>query len=113
MAALEEGDGFIAEQVAKARANRDLVTSHLGGMERLRFESPPGAFYLFFRIEGMTDSTATTLRIIDEARVGFAPGATFGPGGEGHLRMCFLRDPAAIGDAMERFGRWLQNGQVD
>ena len=58
---------------------------------------PPGAFYLFFAIDGMRDSTATTLRIIDEAKVGFAPGATFGPGGEGHLRMCFLRDPGEAG----------------
>ncbi len=113
VAALDGGDDFIAEQVKKARANRDLVTSLLSGMQRLRFESPPGAFYLFFAIDGMTQSTATTLRIIDEARVGFAPGATFGPGGEGHLRMCFLKNTGALREAMERFGRWLQNGQVD
>ena len=53
----------------------------------------------------MTDSMATTLRIIDEAKVGFAPGGTFGAGGEGHLRMCFLRDTPLIEEALNRFER--------
>ncbi len=113
VAALDRGDVFIEEQVAKARFNRDLATGLLGNMPRLQFESPPGAFYLFFKVDGMTDSTATTLRIIDEAKVGFAPGGTFGPGGEGHLRMCFLRESGAIEEALLRFGRWLENGQID
>ena len=62
---------------------------------------------MFFAVEGLTDSTAAALRIIDEAKVGFAPGATFGRGGEGHLRMCFLRDPAMIEEALRRFAAWL------
>ena len=61
----------------------------------------------------MTDSLKTTLRIIDEAGVGFAPGATFGPGGEGYLRMCFLRDPAKLSEAMDRFERWLKSAKPD
>lgn len=113
VAALDDGEDFIAAQVAKARANRDLVSGMLAGMSRIRFESPRGAFYMFFAIDGMTDSTKTTLRIIDEAKVGFAPGATFGPGGESHLRMCFLRDPAKIEEALGRFGDWLKTAQID
>ena len=108
VAALDTGEDFVAEQVSRARSNRDRVCDRLARMPSVRFEVPPGAFYLFFAIEGMTDSTATTLRIIDEAKVGFAPGATFGPGGEGHLRMCFLRDPGKLDEALDRFGHWLQ-----
>ena len=96
VAALDHGEEFLAQQVAKARANRDLVVAKLRELPGIRFEVPQGAFYLFFAIDGMTDSAATTMRIIDEAKVGFAPGSTFGPGGEGHLRMCYLRDPAKI-----------------
>jgi aspartate/methionine/tyrosine aminotransferase len=106
--ALDEGEAFVEEQVAKARANRDLVTAHLGTLPQLRFEPPEGAFYLFFGVAGMTDSLKTALRIIDEAGVGFAPGGTFGPGGEGFLRMCFLRDSAKLGQALERFCNWLK-----
>jgi aspartate/methionine/tyrosine aminotransferase len=109
--ALDEGEGFVAEQVAKARANRDLVAASLREHPQIRFELPMGAFYLFFAVEGMKDSLATTLRIIDEAGVGFAPGGTFGPGGEGFLRMCFLRDPAKLAEAMDRFGKWLKSSK--
>jgi aspartate/methionine/tyrosine aminotransferase len=109
--ALDEGEGFVAEQVAKARANRDLVAASLREHPQIRFELPMGAFYLFFAVEGMNDSLATTLRIIDEAGVGFAPGGTFGPGGEGFLRMCFLRDPAKLAEAMDRFGKWLKSSK--
>ena len=111
VAALDHGEDFIMAQVAKARSNRDMVARLLGQMPGVRFENPRGAFYTFFAIDGMTDSTATTLRIIDEANVGFAPGATFGPGGEGHLRMCFLRDPGKIEEALGRFHGWLKTAQ--
>jgi aspartate/methionine/tyrosine aminotransferase len=108
VAALDHGDEFLEQQIATARANRDLVMRMLGEMPGVRFEVPMGAFYMFFAIEGMTDSTATTLRIIDDAKVGFAPGATFGPGGEGFLRMCYLRDPVKIEEALNRFHDWLK-----
>ena len=98
--------------MAKARANRDLVVARLRDMPGIRFEVPQGAFYLFFGIDGMTDSAATTRRIIDEAKVGFAPGSTFGNGGEGHLRMCYLRDPVKIEEALGRFGEWLKKQRI-
>ena len=111
VAALDHGEDFLKQQVAKARANRDLAVGILGEMPGIRFEVPVGAFYLFFAIDGMTDSAATTMRLIDEAKVGFAPGSTFGPGGEGYLRMCYLRDPVKIEEALGRFGDWLKNGR--
>ncbi len=113
VAALDHGDKFLEQQIAKARANRDLVVAMLGEMPGIRFEIPRGAFYMFFAIEGMSDSAATTMRIIDEAKVGFAPGATFGPGGEGFLRMCYLRDPAKIEEALNRFHGWLKTHRPD
>jgi aspartate/methionine/tyrosine aminotransferase len=107
IAALDHGDDFIAMQVKKARTNRDIIADALRVHPRIRFELPKGAFYFFFSLAGMTDSMAMTLRIIDEAKVGFAPGGTFGKGGEGHLRMCFLRDTPLIEEAMGRFSAWL------
>ncbi|MBN9069631.1 MAG: pyridoxal phosphate-dependent aminotransferase, partial [Rhizobiales bacterium] len=47
VAALDEGDGFIAEQVERAQKARDLVCGILAGTGRARFAVPPGAFYLF------------------------------------------------------------------
>ena len=107
VAALDEGDDFLAQQVANARACRDLAADVLRDVPGARFELPVGAFYLFFGIDGVTDSAAIVHRLIDEAKVGFAPGATFGAGGEGYLRMCYLKDPAVLAEAMGRFRSWM------
>ena len=93
VAALDHGDGFLAEQVRQGAAAAGPGGVHpVAKMPGIRFEVPKGAFYLFFAVEGMTDSATTVRRLIDEAKVGFAPGSTFGPGGEGCLRMCYLKD---------------------
>ncbi len=113
VAALDKGEGFVEAQVAKARANRDLVVAALRQFPQIRFEVPTGAFYMFFHIEGMKDSASTVRRIIDEANIGFAPGSAFGSDGEGFLRMCYLRDSAKLEEAMARFGQWLKIYQPD
>jgi aspartate/methionine/tyrosine aminotransferase len=110
-AALDEGDDFITLQVAKAKRNRDMVVKSLQQFSQLKLSVPDGAFYMFFGIEGMTDSLKTALRVIDEANVGFAPGGTFGLGGEGYLRMCFLKEESKLAEGLERFGNWLKNYQ--
>jgi aspartate/methionine/tyrosine aminotransferase len=107
--ALDEGEDFIAAQVAKAKQNRDTVVKTLQQFPQVKFAKPDGAFYMFFGLEGMTNSLATALRIIDEANVGFAPGGTFGPGGEGNLRMCFLKEEQNLEEGLARFGSWLKN----
>lgn len=110
--ALDNGDAFVDAQVATARKNRDSVVSAFGQNHRLQFQIPDGAFYMFFAIDGMKDSLATCLRIIDEAGVGFAPGGTFGPAGEGFLRMCYLKNEDTLQQGLERFTNWLKNGRV-
>lgn len=110
--AVEHGDEFVDLQVATARKNRDIVVDTFRQNEKLRFQVPDGAFYMFFAVKGMTDSLATCLRIIDEAGVGFAPGGTFGPGGEGFLRMCYLKNEDTLHAGLERFDRWLKKGRV-
>jgi aspartate/methionine/tyrosine aminotransferase len=107
--ALDQGEDFIVEQVAKAHKNRDTVVNALQNFPQVKLSIPDGAFYMFFGIEGMKDSMATTLRIIDEANVGFAPGGTFGVGGEGYLRMCFLKEEKQLAEGLERFSNWLNN----
>jgi aspartate/methionine/tyrosine aminotransferase len=111
-AALDHGDAFVDAQVATARRNRDIVVEAFKQSSRLRFQVPDGAFYMFFSIDCMTDSLATTMRIIDEAGVGFAPGGTFGAAGEGFLRMCMLKEDATLQTGLQRFTDWLKNGRV-
>jgi aspartate/methionine/tyrosine aminotransferase len=108
LAALQHGDDFLAAQLVVARAARDRVAKVLGRFDNVSFEEPQGAFYHFIRVEGLSDSLAAVKRIIDEANVGLSPGGTFGPGGEGFLRICYLRDPAALDEALRRLSGWLE-----
>jgi aspartate/methionine/tyrosine aminotransferase len=55
-----------------------------------------------FGVEGMTDSLAFAKRLVHEARVGLAPGSAFGPGGDGHLRLCFASSHERLSQAMDR-----------
>lgn len=100
--ALRDGEEFIREQVARAVAGRHIVCSALGGIAGLRLSPPDGAFYLFFAIDGATDTRRLALRLVDEANVGVAPGTAFGREGEGFLRLCFLRSAPDLTEAMRR-----------
>jgi aspartate/methionine/tyrosine aminotransferase len=106
-AALEQGEAFLAWQTERCRRSRDTLCEGLAKTGRVRFFEPEAAFYLFCSVDGFPDSRALALRLIDEAGVGAAPGGAFGPGGEGHLRLCFARDPDEIAEATRRMARWL------
>ena len=110
VAALQQGDDFLQMQLDMAVECRAKAAVALGQFNNVSFENPRGAFYSFFRIDGLTDSLNATLQIIDEANVGLAPGGTFGPGGEGFLRMCYLRDPDSLEEALARLSDWLRKG---
>ncbi|MGX8010194.1 pyridoxal phosphate-dependent aminotransferase [Mesorhizobium sp. ORM8.1] len=108
VAALDEGDGFITEQVERARAARDLVCGILGATGKARFTVPQGAFYLFFTVDGITDSRTAAFDIVDNANVGLAPGTAFGPGGEAFLRLCFHRRLDQLEEAAHRLATWMK-----
>ncbi len=107
VAALDQGDAFVAEQVAQARKARDLVCSILADTGRAKFSVPAGAFYLFFEIDGIADSRAAAFDIVDQANVGLAPGTAFGPGGEAAFRLCYLRRLDQIEEAAHRLAKWM------
>jgi aspartate aminotransferase len=63
---------------------------------------PDGAFYAFFRVDGMSDSLEFAKDLVRRRKVGLAPGAAFGPAGEGYLRLCFASSPERLAEALER-----------
>ena len=105
--ALQEGDAFIDEQVARATVNRDVLAETFAPLNRLHVSAPDGAFYLFFKVDGHEDTAVLARRLVDEVGVGLAPGTAFGPGGESFLRMCFARNPDDIADVATRIHAWM------
>jgi len=112
IAAIEQGEDFVAETLALYRRNRDLVYQRLAGIDGVHMANPPGAFYAFIAVDGMTDSLAAAKRILTDQKVGLAPGSAFGPGGEGHLRLCFALQSDKLSGALDRLAKSLEAGVV-
>ena len=106
--ALSRGESYVEHVIERAKRGRDIVCQAAASSGRVRFVEPAGAFYLFFAIEGEKDVRQLGLRLVDEANIGMAPGTAFGPGGEGYMRMCFLRREDQLQEAADRLVAWLK-----
>ncbi len=106
--ALASGEEELVRMLARLKQNRDLCLDALRGMRGVTVPSPDGAFYLFPRIEGLEDSFAFCRRLLEETRVGLAPGVAFGAGGEGSIRICYAAERSILESAMERLAGFLQ-----
>jgi aspartate/methionine/tyrosine aminotransferase len=111
IAALDRGEGFVEHQIARAKRGRDIMVDALRSTGRVRFAEPDGAFYLFAKIDGFTDTNRLALQLVDETGVGPAPGTAFGPGGEDFLRICFARSEGDITEAAGRLADWIGRAQ--
>lgn len=107
IAALERGESFLEHQIARAKANRDVLEKGLGGSNRISFARTNGAFYFFFGVDGFDDSMTLAKQLIDKAGVGLAPGKAFGPGAEKYLRLCFARRTDHIEETVRRITAFL------
>ena len=107
VAALQQGDFYVEEQKERARAARDVLCDALSATGRVRLAKPDGAFYAFFSIDGLEDSHAAALRVVDEANVGLSPGSGFCTGGDAFLRACFLRRIDHVEEAADRLVRFI------
>jgi len=69
---------------------------------------PDGAFYLFPKIAGVTDSFGFCKRLLLDTKVGLAPGVAFGAGGEGSVRICYAAERPIVEEAMGRLSLFLK-----
>ncbi|HTW51869.1 MAG TPA: pyridoxal phosphate-dependent aminotransferase [Stellaceae bacterium] len=100
--AIRDGEPFVQSFVTRCRDAREAAIGALQSCRRVEVARPDGAFYAFLRVAGMRDSAAFAKELLARTKVGLAPGSAFGPMGEGCLRLCFAREPAAIAAAVER-----------
>lgn len=105
--ALREGEPFIAELLAMLRGNRDFCAAEFRAMPGVTVPEPDGAFYLFPRIEGLTNSFELCKQILLATNVGLAPGVAFGNGGEGSLRLCYASERPVLVEALARIRSFL------
>jgi aspartate/methionine/tyrosine aminotransferase len=107
--AIERGDEIIGATVARYRAARDFLYQRLNALPGITAPRPKGAMYLFFRVDGVSDSLALCKQLVREAGLGLAPGNAFGPEGEGYVRWCFASSIERLEDGVQRLERFLSS----
>ncbi len=105
--ALAHGEPEFLRMLERLKGNRDFCLEALRRMPGVTVPSPDGAFYVFPRIDGLTDSFAFCWKLLHDTKVGIAPGVAFGAGGEGSVRICYAAERAILEPAMERLARFL------
>ena len=107
LAAITHGEEVIRHTLERFRKARDFLVAELGKLERVHVALPSGTMYAFFGVEGIQDSLAFCKRLVREQGLGLAPGAAFGPEGEGYVRWCFAADESRLADGVARLRRAL------
>ncbi|AKV55173.1 Aromatic amino acid aminotransferase [Bifidobacterium actinocoloniiforme DSM 22766] len=98
-----------AEPMRQAyRERRDFLVPALrqAGLEST---DPQGAFYLFVKLpERMKDSWKFAYSLAREAGVAVIPGASFGPGGDGYVRISYAASMEDLRTATERIAAYMR-----
>lgn len=101
-----------ASFLAHLTAMRDRAVHRLQAIPGVDVRSPEGVYVLFPRVSafGMA-STTVAERLLAEARVAVVPGAArwFGPGAEGHIRICFATSEAILDEGLDRIEGFLRD----
>ena len=105
--ALRDGEAEIAMLQERLQTAYAITAQELSKFSRVEFIEPDGAFYSFFKVDGLSDSLTAAKTIIQETKVGLAPGIAFGKDGEGYLRLCYAQPADVLQRAFERLTPFL------
>ena len=105
LAALTGPQDPVSRMVAGLRLKRDLLVRGLNAIDGVHCATPAGAFYCFPDLGGVLERTGLSCdvfaqRLLAEHHVAVLAGTAFGPGGAGHLRMCYATEPAELERAL-------------
>jgi aspartate/methionine/tyrosine aminotransferase len=107
VAALDDGDAFVRMQIDRASKARDILCEKLGATGKVALSPPDGAFYLYFKVHGVNNSMQAAFSMVDNAKVGIAPGSAFVANDDGWFRVCFNRNLDEIEDGASRIATWV------
>ena len=112
LAALEHGEGIVAEFAAEFRRRRDHVVERLDALSHVfDYQKPNASYFAFPRVKDTVrharDSRRLAAELLTQARVALVPGVAFGPTGEAHLRLCYARPAADVDLAFDRLTEYF------
>lgn len=104
-AAYNESFYWVEAFIAHLTKMRDMVVQRLNKMKGVSCHLPQGCYVVFPDIS-KTGKTSGYIAdyLLQEARVAVVPGAAkwFGPGAEGHIRLCFATSETILTEALNR-----------
>ena len=111
--AMREGDKHIDAQAVKYAARRDVLVA---GLRKFGWEveSPRASMFVWAKVNpahlepfgGSTNEFC--LAMVDQADVALTPGAAFGKGGEGYVRLALVENEQRIRQALRQLGKALE-----
>jgi aminotransferase len=106
--ALQNGEEDVQGMLGEYARRRALVIKACWDMG-LDLVEPRGAFYAFpsIRSTGLEDEEFAG-RLLLEEKVAVIPGSAFGPGGYGHIRICYAQEYSLLEEALARMSRFVQ-----
>ena len=111
MAACDSGWPWAEEFLAHLTRMRDLGVEALRAVPGVSIRPPEGTYVLFPRVAELgVDVETLCASLRTEARVAVVPGAArwFGPGAEGHLRICLATSEGILTEGLRRLTNHLR-----
>ncbi|MEH6442407.1 MAG: pyridoxal phosphate-dependent aminotransferase [Oceanospirillaceae bacterium] len=108
VAALEQGEDFVRQSSENYRLAKEKVELTLARYPSVECPQIDATFYAFFRLPDVIDAVAFAQLLIDEAKVGLAPGEAFCAPSNGWFRLCFAQTPSVLDQALARLDHYLK-----
>lgn len=100
--ALDKCDRYIAEFRTELESRKRLLEKKISEVDALEPPKIEGAFYAFPKYTLKMPSRQLTKVMLDKCGVAVLAGASFGTGGENHLRLSFCMSPEIIEEGMNK-----------
>jgi aspartate/methionine/tyrosine aminotransferase len=109
VSALKRYDEIVTPLVKEFEKRRDVAVVELRKINNISFPYPRGAFYIFINVrEYSSDSRSFAKRLLSAKRVAVAPGAAFGPSGEGYVRLSYTNTVDNLREGIRRIREFLE-----
>lgn len=109
-ATLDQADAIVPGVVETFRRRRDAAVEALAGIG-LRVERPKATMYLWIPIPDGLASAGFAEQVLEEESVALLAGSSFGPGGEGYVRVALTVTEDRFREAAVRIGRVLERAR--
>jgi aspartate aminotransferase len=100
--ALQGSQVEVKAMIEEFKARREIVFGYIQDIPQLHCPKPRGAFYMFPKYDLKMSSEDMAAHLLREAHVAVTPGSTFGPAGEGHIRISYAASREDLKEGMTR-----------